>query len=57
MIDDSDEDYEEPEEKVRIHYSLTFKNTFEYDNDVVFFSHFYPYSLHDLENTLDTLLN
>ena len=57
MIDDSDEEYEEPEEKVRIHYSLSFKYTFEYDNDVVFFSHFYPYSQHDLENTLDTLLN
>ena len=57
MIDDSDEDDEEPEEKVRIHYSLSFKYTFEYDNDVVFFSHFYPYSQHDLENTLDTLLN
>jgi|LauGreDrversion4_2_1035121.scaffolds.fasta_scaffold295607_1 hypothetical protein len=57
MIEDSDDEQEVPEEKVRIHYSLSFKYTFEYDDDVVFFSHFYPYSQHDLENTLDTLSN
>ena len=42
---------------MRIHYSLSFKYTFEYDDDVVFFSHFYPYSKHDLENNLETLLD
>jgi len=30
-------------------YTLTFMYTFEYDNDSVFFSHFYPYTLADLE--------
>jgi hypothetical protein len=25
-------------------YTLTFKYTFEYDSDTVFFSHFYPYT-------------
>jgi hypothetical protein len=55
-MEDSEDEYEEREEKVRVHYSLSFKYTFEYDDDVVFFSHFYPYAQHDLEHTLETLL-
>ncbi len=55
MIEDSDEEIEEQEERVRMHYSLSFHYTFEYDNDVVFFSHFYPYTLRDLENMLESV--
>ncbi len=55
MIDDSEEDQEEPEERVRVHYTLSFRYTFEYDDDIVFFSHFYPYTHWDLENTLELI--
>ena len=56
MIENSEDEQEELEEKVRVNYSLTFKYTFEYDNDVVFFSHFYPYSHRDLKNTLANII-
>jgi len=56
MIDDSEEEQEELEEKVRVNYSLSFSYTFEYDDDIVFFSHFYPYTHRDLTTTLSTLL-
>jgi hypothetical protein len=49
MVDSSEDEQEEVEEKVRINYSLSFKYTFEYDDDTVFFSHFYPYTLRDLK--------
>ena len=48
MIDDSEVEEEEVEEKVRINYSLSFKYTFDYDDEIVFFSHFYPYTHRDL---------
>lgn len=56
MIENSDDEQEELEEKVRINYSLSFKYTFEYDDDTVFFSHFYPYTHRDLKNTLSQLV-
>lgn len=55
MIEDSDDETEEAEERVRMHYSLSFRYTFEYDDDIVFFSHFYPYTHKDLENMLENL--
>lgn len=33
-------------------YTLTFNYTFEHDNDIVFFAHFYPYTFTDLEKYL-----
>lgn len=33
-------------------YTLTFKFTFMYDDDIVFFAHFYPYTFTDLEKYL-----
>ena len=36
-------------------YTLTFKYTFQYENDVVFFAHFYPYTFTDLEKYLARL--
>ena len=33
-------------------YTLTFKYTYRYENDVAFFAHFYPYSFTDLEKYL-----
>jgi len=54
MVDDdeSPDEGDDQEEKTRVHYSLTFQYTFEYDNDVVFFSHFYPYTHRDLKRSL-----
>jgi hypothetical protein len=43
------------EEKVRVHYTMSFRYTFEHDNDIVFFSHFYPYTLRDLETSLEMI--
>jgi hypothetical protein len=56
MVDHSEDEQEELEEKVRVNYSLSFRYTFEYDDDVVFFSHFYPYSHRDLKNALSSIL-
>jgi hypothetical protein len=56
MIDDSEEEQEEMEEKVRINYSLSFRYTYEYDDDVVFFSHFYPYTQRDLKNAISNVM-
>ena len=33
-------------------HTLTFKYTFTYENDTVFFAHFYPYTFTDLEKYL-----
>lgn len=45
----SDSDLEEEQEEVkRTHYILSFSYTFLYDNDIVYFSHFYPYTYKDL---------
>ena len=33
--------------RMKVLYTLTFSYTFEYDNDVVFFAHFYPYTFTD----------
>ena len=46
---------EQLEEKVRIHYTMSFRYTFENDDDIVFFSHFYPYTLRDLETSLENI--
>lgn len=56
MVDEDELDINEVEEKTRIHYSLTFSYTFEFDNDIVFFSHFYPYTHRDLKNSLATIM-
>lgn len=37
------------EKKSKTNYTLTFKYSFTYKNDTVFFAHFYPYTLSDLE--------
>ena len=43
----------ESEESMKINLnSLSFSYTFEYDNDIVFFSYFQPYTLTDLEDLL-----
>lgn len=41
--------------RIKVLYTLTFKYTFVYDNDIVFFSHFYPYTFTDLEKYLAKL--
>lgn len=56
MVENSEDEEEELEEKVRVNYSLSWRYTFEYDNDVVFFSHFYPYSARDLKHTLASVV-
>lgn len=56
MIEDSDNEQEDVEEKLRVNYSLSWKYTFEYDDDVVFFSHFYPYTHRDLKNSLAQIM-
>lgn len=38
--------------RIKVLHTLTFKYTFVYENDVVFFAHFYPYSFTDLEKYL-----
>ena len=38
--------------RIKVLYTLTFSYTFGYDNDVVFFSHFTPYSFTDCERHL-----
>ena len=56
QLDSEGEEDDTPlEEKVRIHYTMSFKYTFEHDNDIVFFSHFYPYTLRDLETSLENI--
>jgi hypothetical protein len=45
-----DEYVNEGYNKVKSLYVLTFKYTFEYDKDIVFFSHFMPYTFSDLED-------
>lgn len=52
---ESESEEEEIEEKVRIQYTMSFRYTFEYDDDIVFFSHFYPYTLRDLEGSLEMI--
>jgi len=52
---ESESEEEEIEEKVRIQYTMSFTYTFEYDDDIVFFSHFYPYTLRDLEGSLEMI--
>ena len=52
---ESEGEEEEIEEKVRIQYTMSFRYTFEYDDDIVFFSHFYPYTLIDLECSLEMI--
>jgi hypothetical protein len=54
MMENESEE-EEIEEKIRIQYTMSFRYTFEYDDDIVFFSHFYPYSLRDLEASLEMI--
>jgi hypothetical protein len=54
MMESEDEE-DEVEEKVRVQYTMSFRYTFEYDDDIVFFSHFYPYSLRDLEASLEMI--
>ena len=39
-------------ERIKVLHTLSFKYTFKYDNDTVFFSHFYPYTFTDLEKYL-----
>eukprot|EP00347_Sterkiella_histriomuscorum_P011037 403373989 len=58
MVDDDEslDENEEVEQKTRVHYSLSFQYTFEYDDDIVFFSHFYPYTHRDLKHTLATVM-
>lgn len=36
-------------------YTATFTHTFEYDDDTVFFSYSYPYTLTDLRNDMMTI--
>ena len=38
--------------RMKVLYTLTFSYTFEYDNDIVFFAHFYPYTFTDCEQYL-----
>jgi len=38
--------------RIKVLYTLTFKYTFSYENDTVFFAHFYPYTFTDLEKYL-----
>lgn len=38
--------------RVKVLHTLTFKYTFTYEDDVVFFAHFYPYTFTDLEKYL-----
>ena len=52
---ESEGEEEEVEEKIRVQYTMSFRYTFEYDDDIVFFSHFYPYSLRDLEASLEMI--
>lgn len=35
---------------------LSFSYTFKYENDIVFFSHFYPYGYRDLKNALSNYM-
>jgi hypothetical protein len=48
LVDDENEEDEEKEEVKRVHYILSFSFTFEHDDDIVFFSHFYPYTFREL---------
>jgi hypothetical protein len=38
--------------RIKVLHTLTFKYTFVYENDIVFFAHFYPYTFTDLEKYL-----
>lgn len=38
--------------RIKVLYTLTFSYTFGYDNDIVFFSHFTPYTFTDCERHL-----
>lgn len=38
--------------RMKVLHTLTFSYTFEYENDIVFFSHFFPYTFTDLERYL-----
>jgi len=40
---------------MRYFYTLTFTHTFDYDDDVVFFSYAVPYTLTDLRNDLQAI--
>jgi len=39
----------------RYFYTLTFTHTFEHDDDTVFFSYSYPYTLSDLRNDISLM--
>ena len=43
---------DEPNEKFKALYTLSFEYVFEHENDTVFFSHFAPYSYTDVQNYL-----
>lgn len=38
--------------RIKVLHTLTFRYTFEHENDTVFFAHFYPYTFTDLEKYL-----
>lgn len=46
---------EKPTKRFRQLSTLTFQYTFNYDNDIVFFSHFVPYTYSDHVNMLDQI--
>lgn len=41
--------------RIKVLHTLTFSYTFEYEDDIVFFSHFFPYTFTDLEKYLATI--
>ena len=51
MVDEEGE--EEQDSVTRAQYRLSFSYTFEYDDDIVFFSHYYPYTYKDLKFDLN----
>ena len=48
QIDEMEEMEKEVFKRKRQLYTLTFDYTFKYENDVVFFAHFTPYTFTDL---------
>lgn len=38
--------------RMKVLHTLTFSYTFEHEDDIVFFAHFYPYTFTDLEQYL-----
>jgi hypothetical protein len=47
--------YEDEESQSTCMNTLTFSYTFEYDNDIVFFSYFQPYTYEDLKDYIWSL--